>query len=341
MSVKKGWITLYGNWLVGVDIGGTTIKMAFISQEGRIIRKWEIPTNKNENGKHIPSEIAKSINLHLNELGQSKDKLIGIGIGAPGPVNVQEGTIEVAVNLGWDNFPLRDILQQETSLPVVVENDANMAAIGEMWKGAGRGAKNLICITLGTGVGGGIIVNGKLVHGENGAGGEIGHITSLPKDGLICNCGKKGCLETIASATGIVNLAVKELACAEESSRLKEYYNKYQIVTCKQIFDSVIEADKTAMRIIDQVTFNLGFALANLANSLNPQKIVIGGGVSNAGDTLLTPLKEHFAQFTFPRVSEGVELVIATLGNDAGVIGGAWLVKDVLMNKIKGNLVPI
>jgi len=332
---------LYENWLVGVDIGGTTIKMAFISQKGGIIRKWEIPTNKNEKGKHIPSDIAKSINLHLYELGKSKDKLIGIGIGAPGPVNVLEGTIEVAVNLGWENFPLRDILQQETFLPVVVENDANLAAIGEMWKGAGNGAKNLICITLGTGVGGGIIVNGKLVHGENGAGGEIGHITSKLKDGLLCNCGKKGCLETIASATGIVSLALEELAYAEESSKLKKYYNKYQIVTSKQIFDAVKAADKTAIRIIDQVTFHLGFALANLANSLNPQKIVIGGGVSNAGDTLLIPLKEQFAQFAFPRVSEGVELVIATLGNDAGVIGGAWLVKEALMNKSKGNLVSV
>lgn len=145
---------MYENWLVGVDLGGTTIKMAFISQKGEIIRKWEILTNKNEKGKHIPSDIAKSIDQQLYELGQNKNKLIGIGIGAPGPVNVQDGSIEVAVNLGWDNFPLRNILKRETSLPVVVENDANLAAIGEMWKGAGNRAKNLICITLGTGVGG-------------------------------------------------------------------------------------------------------------------------------------------------------------------------------------------
>ncbi|MEH7414270.1 ROK family glucokinase [Neobacillus drentensis] len=328
-------------WLAGVDIGGTTIKMAFISQKGGIIRKWEIPTNKNEKGKHIPSDIAKSINLHLYELKQSKDKLVGIGIGAPGPVNVQAGTIEVAVNIGWENFPLRDLIQRETFLPVVVENDANSAAIGEMWKGAGNGAKNLICITLGTGVGGGIIVNGKLVHGENGAGGEIGHITSIRKDGILCKCGKKGCLETIASATGIVNLAQEELANSEDIGRLKEDYKKSQIVTCKQIFDAVKKADKTAIRIIDQVTFHLGFALANLANSLNPQRIVIGGGVSNAEDTLLIPLKEQFAQFAFPRVAEGVELVIAKLGNDAGVIGGAWLVKEALINKSKGNLVAV
>ncbi|TWD98524.1 ROK family protein [Neobacillus bataviensis] len=154
----------------------------------------------------------------------------------------------------------------------------------------------------------------------------------MEQDGIVCNCGKKGCLETIASATGIVNLAIKELANGEDIGKLKEDYYKYQIVTCKQIFDAVKKADKTAIRIIDQVTFHLGFALENLANSLNPQKIVIGGGVSNAGDTLLKPLKEQFAQFAFPRVAEGVELVIAKLGNDAGVIGGAWLVKEALMN---------
>ncbi|MBT2700657.1 ROK family glucokinase [Bacillus sp. ISL-40] len=285
--------------------------------------------------------MSRLIDQQLEVLKQNKNKLIGIGIGAPGPVNVQNGSIEVAVNLGWDNFPLRDILKQETSLPVVVENDANLAAIGEMWKGAGNGAKNLIFITLGTGVGGGIIVNGKIVHGENGAGGEIGHITSIPRDGFLCNCGKKGCLETVASATGIVRLALEELTHTEEFSKLKDYYTKHQTVTSKQIFDAVNEGDQTAKRIIHQVTFHLGLSLANLANSLNPKKIVIGGGVSNAGDSLMIPLKEQFAQFAFPKVAQGVELVVATLGNDAGVLGGAWLAKETLSTKNGGELFEI
>lgn len=328
---------MYENWLVGVDLGGTTIKMAFINLYGEIIHKWEIPTNKGEKGKHIPTDIANSIDQQLEDLRQNKSRLISIGIGAPGTVNVQDGSIEVAVNLGWENFPLRDILKRETSLPVVVENDANLAAIGEKWKGAGNGAKNLLFVTLGTGVGGGIIINGKIVHGENGAGGEIGHITSIPKDGFLCKCGKKGCLETVASATGIVRLALEELAYTEESTKLKDYYNKHKTVTPKQIFDAANEGDKMAKRIIHQVTFHLGLSLANLANSLNMEKIVIGGGVSNAGNSLLIPLKEQFVQFAFSKVAQGVELVIATLGNDAGLLGGAWLAKETLSTKNGGE----
>jgi glucokinase len=320
-------------WLVGVDIGGTTIKMAFISQDGEILSNWEIDTDKRESGIHIPTDIARSIDLKLNELSQNKSRLAGIGIGAPGPVNENDGSIEVAVNLGWENFPLQAILERETSLPVVVDNDANIAALGEMWKGAGQEAKNLICVTLGTGVGGGIIVNGEIVHGVNGAGGEIGHITSVPKVGSPCNCGKVGCLETVASATGIVRLATEKLAAADHSSRLRDFYEKN--LTAKQVFDAANDGDDIAVRVIHQVAYHLGLALANLANGLNPEKIVIGGGVSKAGDTLLEPLKEEFAQFTFPRVAQGVEIVTATLGNNAGVLGGAWLAKERLTNKFK------
>ncbi len=322
-------------WLVGVDVGGTSIKMAFINLMGDIIYSWEIDTDKRERGRYIPVDIARSIDKKLNELNQTKSKLIGIGIGAPGPVNEQDGSIEVAINLGWENFPLQNILERETSLPVVVDNDANIAAIGEMWKGAGEGTKNLICVTLGTGVGGGIIVNGEIVRGANGAGGEIGHITSVPKDGSPCNCGKTGCLETVASATGIARLALEELASTNRISKLRDPYDTHQTVTSKLVFDAVKEGDEIAKQVIDQVTFYLGLAIANLANGLNPEKIVIGGGVSKAGHALLTPLKEQFSQFAFPRVAQGAELVIATLGNDAGVVGGAWLAKEKLMNELQ------
>ncbi len=322
-------------WLVGVDVGGTSIKMAFINLMGDIIYSWEIDTDKRKSGRYIPIDIARSIDKKLNELNQTKSKLIGIGIGAPGPVNEQDGSIEIAINLGWENFPLQNILERETSLPVVVDNDANIAAIGEMWKGAGKGAKNLICVTLGTGVGGGIIVNGEIVRGANGAGGEIGHITSVPKDGSPCNCGKTGCLETVASATGITRLALEELASANRISKLRDHYDTHQTVTSKLVFDAVKEGDEIAKQVIDQVTFYLGVAIANLANGLNPEKIVIGGGVSKAGHALLTPLKEQFSQFAFPRVAQGAELVIATLGNDAGIVGGAWLAKEKLMNELQ------
>lgn len=314
-------------WLVGVDLGGTTIKMAFISQDGEILHSWEIPTNKSEKGIHIPASIAKSIDEKLTEVKQTKDRLIGIGIGAPGPVNKEDGSLEVAVNLGWENFPLQKILERETSLPVTVENDANVAALGEMWKGAGNRAKNLLCVTLGTGVGGGIIVNGEIVHGANGAGGEIGHITSVPVGGAPCNCGKKGCLETVASATGIVRLALEEFSSSVENSRLREV----EEITAKLVFDAAKAGDPLAQRVLEQVIFHLGLALANLANGLNPEKIVIGGGVSKAGDALLQPLKSAFIPFAFPRVAQGVEIALATLGNQAGVIGAAWLAKQKLL----------
>lgn len=325
-------------WLAGVDLGGTTIKMAFINQNGEIIHKWEIPTNKCDQGDHIPSDIAQSIDQNLGGLGQNKNKLAGIGIGAPGPVNLQHGSIDVAVNLGWVNFPLKDRLEMETSLPVIVDNDANVAAIGEMWKGAGEGAKDLLCVTLGTGVGGGIIANGEIVHGVNGAGGEIGHITSVVEGGAPCNCGKKGCLETVASATGIVRLALEELSSTQLPSKLRDLYDKHGPLTSKQVFEAASEGDELADKVIGQVTFHLGLALANLANGLNPEKIIIGGGVSKAGDILLKPLKEQFNHFVFPRVAQGAKLAIASLGNDAGVIGSAWLVKKRLANDRKSTL---
>ncbi|WP_047152261.1 ROK family glucokinase [Aneurinibacillus tyrosinisolvens] len=323
---------MYEKWFVGVDIGGTTIKMAFINQNGEVVHKWEISTNKNEKGHHIPTDIAKSIDQTLDKLDQTKSKVIGIGIGAPGPVNLKNGSIDIAVNLGWENFPLKNRLEMESSLPVIVDNDANIAAIGEMWKGAGEGAKDLVCVTLGTGVGGGIIANGEIVHGTNGAGGEIGHMTSIAEGGAPCNCGKTGCLETIASATGIVRLTMEELSSANTPGMLRDFYNEHQTVSAELVFDAAHEHDGVAIKVIDKVALYLGLALANTANALNPEKIVIGGGVSKAGDTLLTPLKEQFTRFAFPRVAQGVELVIATLGNDAGVIGGAWLAKTRLTN---------
>ncbi|WP_216827698.1 ROK family glucokinase [Alkalihalobacterium elongatum] len=312
-------------WLVGVDIGGTTIKLAFVTTDGELVTKWEIPTDKTKNGHRIPTDIAKSIDQKMLELNVPKGTLLALGVGAPGPVNFTDGSIEVAVNLGWEHFPLKALLEKETALPVVVDNDANLAALGEMWKGAGAGANDMIFVTLGTGVGGGIISNGKIVHGLNGAGGEIGHITSVIKDGASCNCGKKGCLETIASATGIVRLALEEVSTTTHFTRLKDVFEETQTLTAKDVLDLAKEEDGPAKKVIDEVALYLGLALANLANGLNPEKIVIGGGVSKAGDTILAPIKEYFVSFAFPRVFDGIDITIATLGNDAGVIGAAWL----------------
>lgn len=316
-------------WLVGVDLGGTTTKLAFISMYGEILHKWEILTDVSNEGKNITVNIAKAIDAKLEELGHSKSEIIGIGMGAPGPVDLATGVIFEAVNLGWrEPYPLKDLLEVETSLPAVIDNDANCAALGEMWKGAGNGAKDLVCVTLGTGVGGGVITNGDIVHGVSGAAGEIGHITSMAEGGAPCNCGKTGCLETIASATGIVRIATEALNKEVSTGELAAVYKGTGFVTAKDVFDSAKRNDQLALKVIDSVALHLGIALANIANTLNPEKIVLGGGVSKAGDVLLNPIKEQFLRNSFPRVAQSTEISIATLGNDAGVIGAAWLVKN-------------
>ena len=318
-------------WIVGVDLGGTTTKLAFIDMKGNILHKWEIVTDNSNEGQYITINIAKAIDHKLAELKEQKSKLIGIGMGAPGPVNYETGTIRNVVNLGWkDNFPLQESLQSLTNLPAVIENDANCAALGEMWNGAGKGARDLVCVTLGTGVGGGVIANGNIVQGINGAAGEIGHITSIPFGGAPCNCGKSGCLETIASATGVVRLAMDELSKNEAQGQLADLYAANGMVTAKDVFDSARNGDDLAIKILDEVAFHLGFALANTANTLNPEKIVLGGGVSRAGDILLDAVKVNFSKYAFSSVRESTNLTLATLGNDAGVIGAGWLIKNQL-----------
>ncbi|ERN54827.1 glucokinase [Alkalihalophilus marmarensis DSM 21297] len=317
-------------WYVGVDLGGTTIKMAFITSYGEIVSKWEIPTNTEDGGIHITMDIAKSIDHKLNELNQEKEHLAAIGMGAPGFIEMETGFIYQAVNIGWKDFPLKDRLEVETGLPVTVDNDANIAALGEMWRGAGDGAKNLLCVTLGTGVGGGIIANGQILHGASGMAGEIGHITSVTKGGAPCNCGKTGCLETIASATGIARLATEAVAVSNEPSLLKEQFDTLGSLTSKDVFEALAKGDHLAEQVLDETASYLGVAIANLSNALNPEKIVIGGGVSKAGDALLEPLRTYFNQYALERVASSAEFKIATLGNDAGVIGGAWLAKQKL-----------
>ncbi|MDW4527353.1 ROK family glucokinase [Rossellomorea marisflavi] len=314
-------------WLVGVDLGGTTTKIAFLSTYGEILYKWEIPTDKSDSGKHIIAHIAKSIDAKLEQLDVKKEQLIGIGMGAPGPVEMRRGIIYEAINLGWsENTPLKDLIEMETGLPAVIDNDANCAALGEMWKGAGNGAKDLVCVTLGTGVGGGVITNGEIVHGIRGAGGEIGHITVVPKGGYSCNCGKTGCLETVASATGVVRFAREKLKSSTEDSVLRDL----KVIGSKQVFDAARTGDSLALKIVDQLAYYLGLSLANLGNAVNPEKIVIGGGVSKAGKTLLEPVMNYFKRFAFPKVRTSTTIDIATLENDAGVIGAAWLVKNAL-----------
>ncbi|WNB93546.1 ROK family glucokinase [Bacillus sp. NEB1478] len=315
-----------GKWLVGVDLGGTTIKIAFITMDGHIVEKWEIPTNIENDGKSIVKDIAESIKNQLELLSETKEKLAAIGMGAPGFIDMKTGFIYHAVNIGWRDYPLKEELEKETGLTVIIDNDANIAAIGEMWRGAGDGEGNLLMVTLGTGVGGGIIVNGHIMHGTNGMAGEIGHITSIPEGGASCNCGKTGCIETIASATGIARIA-KEKAQSDKSSALYKILSDTGELIAKDVAEAAENGDNAAIETLDEVSFHLGLVIANLSNSINPGKIVIGGGVSKAGDILMSRLEKQFRRFALPRVAEGAELKVATLGNDAGIIGGAWLAK--------------
>lgn len=319
-------------WIIGVDLGGTFSKIAIIDMDGNIIRKWEIPTEISNGGQEIPGLIAKSIKVQLKQWNHPQNLIQGIGIGAPGPVQIEKGIVREAINLGWkDPFPLKAMLEQHTSLPVTVDNDANCAALGEMWKGAGEGLKDLVCVTLGTGVGGGIITNGEIVHGSNGSAGEIGHVTSMLDGGARCNCGKYGCLETIASATGIVRIALSKMDQVQPMSRLFTYYRHTNQLSAKDVFDFARLGDVLALEVVREVTMYLGVALANIANTLNPEAIVLGGGVSKAGDILLLTVKQFFDQFTFPQVKKSTQLRLASLGNDAGVVGAAWLVKKELV----------
>ncbi|GIN08218.1 glucokinase [Shouchella clausii] len=306
------------DYYAGIDIGGTTVKLAFLTETGELKDKWEIPTDVSENGKHIVDQIAASIQSRLPQHAT----LLGAGVGAPGFIEMETGFIHHAVNIGWRNYPLREELERVLGVVVRVDNDANLAALGEKWRGAGDGAEEELFITLGTGVGGGIITRGQILHGASGMGGEIGHITVIPEGGAPCNCGKTGCLETVSSATGILRMAKEKLTTNKDSAL---HCFEEGALTTKDIFDAAKAGDALAKDVVSEATFHLGFAIANLANTLNPSKIIIGGGVSKAKESLLAPLRLVFKQFALPRVSESAEIKLAHLGNDAGIYGAVWL----------------
>ncbi|MCO7175735.1 ROK family glucokinase [Sporolactobacillus kofuensis] len=317
---------------IGVDVGGTTIKMALVTDQGEITHKWNIPTNTDENGKSIVRDISRSIIQQRAAFNVKDSEIRGVGLGVPGFINVDSGFIYDAVNLGWKNYSIRDELEQLLSLPVVIENDANAAALGEMWLGAGKNAENMVCVTLGTGIGGGIIVNGDILHGISGMAGELGHLTVKHNGGARCNCGKTGCLETISSATGIRRMALEGVNEHSESL-LYRLYQKEGDISSENVFNCAEEGDAFALALVDQAAYYLGSALGTLSVVLNPERIIIGGGVSNAGETLTRPLIRYFKASSLPRIVDSCSIDLAKLGNDAGVIGCAWL----SMKRLKRN----
>ena len=306
-------------YVFGVDLGGTTVKMGLFTEDATLIDKWEIPTDKAEKGSKILPDIAASIQEKINEKSLEKENIIGVGIGVPGPVD-SKGVIYTAPNLGWDVFNVNDTLSEMLGLAVKAGNDANVAALGEMWKGGGAGYQNLVTVTLGTGVGGGIIIEGKVLAGYSGAGGEIGHIHVEDNEEKVCGCGNKGCLEQYASATGIVYIAKKRLAKDDAPSVLRGHAD----FSAKTVWDAVKAGDGVAIEIAEQFGEYLGKGLASIACVVNPEIIVIGGGVSKAGEILLDYIVKYYKPYVF-KGSRDTKFALATLGNDAGIYGAAKL----------------
>ena len=308
---------------IGIDLGGTSVKLAILTAEGDIQQKWTIPTNINDEGAHIVPDIVASIKHHLDLYKMTADDFQGIGMGSPGAVDREAGTVEGAFNLNWKTLqPVREVIEREIGIPIFIDNDANVAALGEKWRGAGADDRDVVFVTLGTGVGGGIIAEGNLIHGTAGSGGEIGHMTVEP-GGFDCPCGKKGCLETVASATGVVKLARKHAEEYAGNAQLKFIIDDGQEITSKMIFDLAKEGDELAVLVVDRAAYYLGLACSHIGNLLNPAYIVIGGGVSAAGEYLLEQVRTYFADFTFPNVKKTTHIKLAALGNDAGIVG-AW-----------------
>ncbi len=312
-----------GKYCFGIDVGGTTIKCGLFQTDGLLVDKWEIVTRTQNAGENILPDIAKTVEEKLSEKAIPKEEVVGIGVGIPGPV--MHGKVPVAVNLHWGETDIKGILEELTGIPVSAGNDANVAALGEMWKGGGEGHKSVVVVTLGTGVGGGIIIDGKIVEGSHGAGGEIGHAHVTDEITDPCNCGNYGCLEQVASATGVVRLAKEELAKLgpDEKSRLQDV----QKLTCRAVFDEAKEGDEVALRIVDRFARYLGTALSVFATVVDPEVFVIGGGVSKAGDILIDVVSKYYKSMAFP-ACQNIPIVLAKLGNDAGIYGSARLVLD-------------
>ena len=303
----------------GVDIGGTTVKLGLFSEDGEIVEKWEIVTRTENAGEAILPDIAAAINGKLKERGIAKDQMIGVGVGVPAPVT-REGIIDGSANLGWKYKNAKKELEELTGLTAEFGNDANIAALGEMWKGGGAGYRNMVMITLGTGVGGGVIIDGKILTGQNGAGGEIGHICVNMDEKETCGCGGHGCLEQYASATGIARLARRKLEHETRPTILKK-----DNLSARTVFDAVKQDDEVAKEIATEMGNYLGHAMADLAAVLDPAVFVIGGGVSKAGEVLLPYIEKPYMEKAF-FANKNVQFKLATLENDAGICGAAKLI---------------
>ena len=308
---------------IGVDVGGTSVKIGLFETTGQLLDKWEVKTRKEEGGKYILPDVAKSIRQKMDQKGLSLGTdLKGVGLGVPGPV-LPDGYVEVCVNLGWhDMNPQEELSALLDGVQVKSGNDANVAALGEMWQGGGKGYKDLVMITLGTGVGGGVIINEEIITGRHGLGGEIGHIHVRDEEREHCNCGGVGCVEQISSATGIAREARRKMAASDKPSALRRHGDS---VTAKDVLDAAKEGDELAMEVMEVVGRYLGLVLSMAVMMVDPEIFVIGGGVSKAGQFLIDVIQKHYDYFTPISKNKG-KLGLAMLGNDAGIYGAARLV---------------
>ncbi len=305
----------------GVDLGGTTVKMGLFETDGTLLDTWEIPTRTEDGGKYILKDIADSINERLDESNISKADVEGIGMGVPGPVGA-DGTVYKCVNLGWGVFNVEEELGKLSELKVKAGNDANVAALGEMWKGGGKGFTDIVMVTLGTGVGGGIIINERILAGATGAAGEIGHIPTMDDEEEVCGCGKRGCLEQYTSATGIVRLCKRYLTANPdvETTLTME-------CSAKDVCDAAKAGDAVGIAVVEQLGKILGKGLAQVACVVNPQAFVIGGGMAKAGMILIEAIQKNYVENAF-HASRNAEFKLAELGNSAGIFGGVKLTLD-------------
>lgn len=306
---------------LGVDLGGTAIKVGLCDEQGNLLQTYEGPTGTEHGADVVLENIAEYARKIVADSAYTWDQVAGIGAGIAGFMDIPEGFIKLSPNLGWRNVPVKKILEEKLGKPVKIDNDANVAALGEAWAGAGKGIANLVCYTLGTGVGGGIIINSRIYQGSNGMAGELGHMIIVPDlEAVDCGCGKKGCLETVSSATGIIRMG-KEAVERGEHTSLALIEN----ITAKDVFDAAKTGDETALRIINRAALYIGKSMATVSVVINPQRFVVGGGVSKAGDILFDAIRKYYRESAQETAQEGVDIVPAILGNDAGVVGAAGL----------------
>lgn len=317
--------------ILAADIGGTTCKLGIFDESLTLMEKWEIDTDISSEGKFILSNVYDSFKSKEEKLDFKVEDSLGAGLGMPGPVNFGQGMLDGCINLNIKGKkPVAAIFEEISGVKTIVDNDANVAALGEQFKGAGHGHSEVVMITLGTGVGGGVIADGRLIHGTGGSGGEIGHITVDFSERFQCNCGKRGCLETVSSATGMINLAEFHQGQDFKDSILSEQI-KSGSITAKSIVEAAVAGDKLGEFVVEEAARYLAIAMSNISVITNPGYFIFGGGVSRAGTYFTDKIKKYYEPLTFPPAAGNMEIVIAELGNDAGMYGAARLVKQYIL----------